>query len=104
METKDKDTKCHASSTHSDATGTTTSTTREVIATCVAPATLIAGWTTVLIVGWIAAAITAAAGHVINPVTAMVGRIMASTADTHSAAGTTIQTRADTFRHGPFAT
>ena len=104
METKDKDTKSRASSTHSDATGTTTSTAREVIARCMEPATLIAGWTTVLILGSIAAAITAAAGHVINPVTTMLGRIMASTADTHIADGTTIQTRADTFRYAPIAT
>jgi hypothetical protein len=68
------------------------------------PATRIAGWTTVLLAAWIAAAITVAAGHVINPVTAMVGPIMASAADTRIAAGTTIHTRADTFRHGPFAT
>ena len=69
-----------------------------------APATLIAGWTAVLIVGWIAAAITTATGHVINPVTAMAGRIMASTADMHIAAGTTIQIRTGTFQHGPIVT
>lgn len=96
METKGKDTKSRRSSTHNGATLTTTGTAREVIAICLAPATLI--------VGWIAAAIKATAGHIIAPVTAMVGRIMASTADTHVVVGTTILTRADTFRHDPIAT
>lgn len=104
METKGKDTKSRGSSTRNDATLTTTGTAREVIAIYMAPATLIAGRTTVLIVGWIAAAIKATVGQIIDPVTAMVGRIMASTADTPVVAGTTILTRADTFRHGPIAT
>ncbi len=65
---------------------------------CIALATLIAGWTTILIVVWIATLVTPAAGHVISPATVMVGRIVISTAGTHDA-GTTPRVRAGTGRH-----
>ncbi len=94
---KTEGTKSPASSTRNNATGARTGNTREVIAMCMALATLIAGWTAILIVVWITSLVTAAAGHVIIPVIATGGRII-STAGTH-VAGTTTRVRAGTRRH-----